>query len=125
MADARRCPVTVPQGRGRFEMSYGNGRLRVELWPRGVIAVGSNYVDHLGRVSMKFPWWRRVRGHLHITGRRLDAPAPPALARVPGGYGPIGFQSSAVTFPTDGCWRVTGSVGRASLSFVTFVIKRK
>jgi len=29
-----------------------------------------------------------------------------------------------VIFPTEGCWKVTGTVGRASLSFVTFVLKR-
>jgi hypothetical protein len=29
-----------------------------------------------------------------------------------------------VTFPTEGCWRVTGKVGRVTLTFVTFVIKK-
>jgi len=28
-----------------------------------------------------------------------------------------------VIFPTEGCWQVTGRVGRADLTFVTFVIK--
>jgi len=74
---------------------------------------------------MKFPWWRMVRGRLQITGRRLDAPAPPLLAYVPDGYGPIGFQATGVKFPTEGCWEVTGTVGQANLTFVTFVIKRE
>jgi hypothetical protein len=30
-----------------------------------------------------------------------------------------------VTFPAEGCWKVTGTVGHASLTFVTNVIKRK
>jgi hypothetical protein len=124
MARADRCPVTIPRARGPAEGTYRDGRLRVALWPRGVIAVGPAYVDRSGRVVMKFPWWRRVSGRLHITGRRLDGPSPPALARVPFGYGRIGFQSSAVTFPREGCWEVTGTVGRTRLTFVTFVIKR-
>lgn len=39
-------------------------------------------------------------------------------------YGGIGFQPSGVTFPAQGCWEMTGTVHRASLRFVTFVIKK-
>jgi hypothetical protein len=73
---------------------------------------------------MKFPWWRMVTGRLQLSGRRLDATAPPAMTDVPGGYGPTGFQATSVTFPTQGCWQVTGRADHASLSFVTFVIER-
>ena len=51
--------------------------------------------------------------------------APPLIAHVPGGYGPTGFQASGVTFPTEGCWMVSGTVGRTTLTFVTFVIERR
>jgi hypothetical protein len=94
------------------------------LWPHGVIAASGGFVDRLGRVGMKFGWWRKVPGRLHITGRRLDAPAPPLQADVPAGYGATGFQPSGLTFPTEGCWEVTGTVHPASLTFVTFVIKK-
>jgi hypothetical protein len=117
--------VTVPNGVPPAGGTHGNGKLRVGgLWPRGVIAAGPNHVDTRGRVRMKFPWWRMVRGRLRITGRRLDGPSGPLVGHVPTGYGPIGFQATGVTFPTEGCWKVTGTVGRTSLSFVTFVIKR-
>jgi len=33
----------------------------------------------------------------------------------------IRFWSSSVTFPTEGCWSVTGLVGRVRLSFVVFI----
>jgi hypothetical protein len=33
----------------------------------------------------------------------------------------IRFWSSSVSFPTEGCWRVTGVVGRVRLSFVVLV----
>jgi hypothetical protein len=127
MADAKRCPVTVPRGTGPADGSFGNGKLRVGgLWPHGVVAVDprSDFVDSQGRVRMKFPWWRMTRGALSITAHRLDMPAPPAQVDVPDGYGLTGFQASAVTFPTDGCWQLTGAAGQASLTFVTFVIKR-
>jgi len=105
-------------------MTYGNGKLRVGLWPRGIIAVGPVYIDRQGRVRMKFPWWRMVPGRLRITGRRLDGTAAELHGYVPDGYGPTGFQASEVTFPTEGCWQMTGMVGQASLTFVTYVIKR-
>jgi hypothetical protein len=135
MAQAKDCPVTLPGHPGPsgptanqlfgWGASYGDGKLWVGgLWPHGIIAVGHGFVDHHGRVGMKFGWWRGVPGRLQITGRRLDAPAPPVRSDVPNGYGAKGFQASGVIFPTEGCWEVTGSVHRTPLSFVTFVIKR-
>lgn len=59
-----------------------------------------------------------------VTGRRLDAPAPPLRADVPAGYGRTGFQASGVSFRTEGCWEVTGKVRQTTLTFVTFVIKQ-
>ena len=70
-------------------------------------------------------WWRAATGTLEITGRRLDAPAPPARAHVPDGYGDTGFQASGVDFPTEGCWEVTGTLLTTRLTFVTFVIKKR
>ncbi|HEX8860851.1 MAG TPA: hypothetical protein VGC06_17500 [Actinomycetes bacterium] len=65
-----------------------------------------------------------VPGKLRITGRRLDAAAPPARGFVPDGYGQAGFQASGVTFPTEGCWQVTGKLGSTTLTFVTFVVRQ-
>lgn len=93
------------------------------LWPDGVLAVGSDFVEDDGSIGMKFGWWRVAPGELTITGRRLDVSAPPLHADVPEGYGEDGFQATGVFFPTEGCWEVTGSVGRSTLTFVTFVIE--
>jgi hypothetical protein len=98
---------------------YTNGRLWTVLSPDGTIR---ERPQRDGSIEMKFPWWREVRGRLRITGRRLDAPAPTLRARIPGGYGPTGFQSSAVIFSTEGCGKVTGTAGQATLAFVTLVI---
>ena len=124
MADARDCPVTIPKGKAPSAGRYGDAKLSVTLWPHGVITAGGAYVTRRGKIRMKFPWWRGVRGRLRITGHRIDASAPPLRTQVPHGYGRTGFQASGVTFPTEGCWRVTGSVGSTRLTFVTFVIRR-
>jgi hypothetical protein len=135
MADAGRCPRTRPST-GPPEVSpdaffgwgasYGNGELWVGgLGPDGVIAAGPDFVEPDGAVGMKFGWWRAASGDLRISGRRLDATAPPLRGDVPDGYGPTGFQASGVHFPTEGCWEVTGDLGQATaLTFVTFVIKQ-
>ena len=77
---------------------------------------GPGLVLEDGSLSMKFPWWRGVKGKLTIAGRRLDGSVPPLRARIPDGYGDIGFQATALIFPTEGCWEVTGKVGDTSLT---------
>jgi hypothetical protein len=72
---------------------------------------------------MKFGWWRRLKGPLTVQGRRLDGQAPAMRSSIPDGYGETGFQSTALIFPTPGCWEVTGRVGAGSLTFVTLVVK--
>jgi hypothetical protein len=87
------------------------------------VLIAPKDVQSDGALAMKFFWWRGVHGALTIEGKRLDAPAPPLRSRIPEGYGDIGFQSSAIIFPTEGCWQVTGKVGASSLTFVTRVVK--
>lgn len=143
---ARNCPKTIPShyphaalaagafpakpatavivGLGAGTFAYGNGRLWVTLNMPGVLVASAGMVSPDGSISWKFPWWRMVEGQLTITGRRLDAPAPPLMSRVPSGYGNIGFQASGVTFPSEGCWQVTGKTANTSLTFVTVVITK-
>ena len=135
MAGARRCPVTIGRPVPRTvwwrdllfgsDSAYGNGSLWVGgLWRNGVVILTQDDVGPDGRLSMKFGWYRLANGYLTITGRRLDASAPPASGLTfPGSYGLTGFNASGVIFPTEGCWQVTGRVGRVALTFVTFVIK--
>ena len=133
MAGARHCPVTighpVPSSEPWREQLFGWGSARGSgslgvggLWPHGVVIITPDDVEPDGRLGMKFGWYRLTSGFLTITGRRLDAPAPPASG-LTSGYGLTGFNASGVNFPTEGCWQVTGRVGRVTLTFVTFVIK--
>ena len=123
------CNVTRANGQGTFleGMSpglHGNAMISTGLWPDGTVVFrpgGPGFVATDGALSMKWGWYRGVRGQLRIEGRRLDEPAPPLRAEIPAGYGDFGFQSSALIFPTPGCWEVTGHVGTASLTFVTLV----
>ncbi len=131
-ADAGACPVTKP-GEAPSEIgerlfgsasAFGNSELWVGgLGADGVIAADSRFVESDGSIGWKFGWWRVVPGTLTITGRRLDAPAPPLRAAVPDGYGQQGFQASGVYFSTEGCWEVSGTVGSSELTFVTFVLR--
>jgi hypothetical protein len=113
----------IPPGQadnpGASEATYhGNGRLWTALYPEGII----QRPRRDGSMREKFPWWRAGRGRLVITGHRLDGRARQLRARVPAGYGPTGFQATALIFPSGGCWSVTGAAGGASLTFVTLVV---
>jgi hypothetical protein len=118
------CPVTIQNdiGTGR---RYGDWQLSTVLWEKGEFIFrpgGSGFVTPDGAVGIKYPWWRGVRGTLHIEGRRLDGPAGPLRSEFVD-YGTTGFQASYVIFPTPGCWEVTGRAGDARLTFVTRIVK--
>jgi len=133
------CSVTLPRKAplppneaGTFFGSgaaHGNGALYVGgLWPDGTIVFepggpGFRYPD--GSLDMKFGWYRGrgLRGKLSIHGKRLDGSAPPSRASIPEAYADTGFQATGVSFPTEGCWEVTGEVGQTRLTFVTRVVK--
>ena len=94
------------------------------LGPDGVIVASDALINRNGSIGWKYGWWRKAAGDLTITGRRLDASAPPLKSDVPNGYGNIGFQASGVTFPSVGCWQVTGKTSHTILTFVTLVISK-
>jgi hypothetical protein len=87
-----------------------------------VIVATDGLINSDGSINWKYGWWRKAVGNLTITGRRLDAAAPPLKSDVPDGYGNIGFQASGVTFPSAGCWQVTGKTDHTALTLVTLVV---
>lgn len=120
------CQVTTPNGNTPpgekpSKTWHGNGALWISLWA-SVIAPRPELIRSDGSVELKFGWWRGIPGTLTIEGRRLDGPGPPLGASVPTGYEPTGFQPSGITFPSEGCWEITGRVGDSALSVVVLVI---
>jgi hypothetical protein len=124
-----RCPVTQPGREFGEGFNYGSEKtLGVALWPKGALPAGrlpdgGSYAEIRpdGSIWTKLGWWRGNAGKLRVEGERIDASAPPLRAEVPDGYGSTGFQPSGLTFPTTGCWRITGAVGDARLAFVVRV----
>jgi hypothetical protein len=129
------CAVTLPATKsvasfGPRGFNYGTTRLRAQLWKGGKLVAGilpgggaMAIVNEDGSIDAKQGWWRGVPGTLAITGHRLDRPGRPLRASVPGGYGATGFNPAGLTFPSTGCWKVTGRVGSVRLSYVVKVTK--
>ncbi len=117
----------TPPGEKHSQYHHGNGFIWTGLWPKGRVTFssgGPGEVLRNGAMSMKWWWWwRGVAGRLVITGRRVDAPGAPLRADIPEGYGESGFQATALIFPSEGCWEVSGSIGEKELKFVTLVVK--
>jgi len=128
------CDVTVPNGivAGALKQkrwSHGNSLLSVGpfgLWPDGTVEFkpgGAGFTTPDGRLGMKFGWTRGVPGGLNVSGRRLDAVAPPLTYEVKDGYGDVGFQPSYLLFSAPGCWEVSAQVGERLDSRIVFVTK--
>jgi hypothetical protein len=100
-----------------------NESLNVNLPAKFVFRPGGpGFVDADGALGMKVGWERKKKGHLQVSGRRIDASAPPARAYIYD-YGDIGFQPIYLVFPTPGCWEITDEVSGGRLTFVTLVEK--
>ena len=81
--------------------------------------------------TQKVFWWRKgyfwkeePEPKLTVTGRRLDAPAPPLNVLEATNAFAEDIQSAmlvGVEFPTLGCWEIVGRYAGSELSFVIFV----
>jgi hypothetical protein len=114
----RSCPVTT----GR----YGNGVLSVDA--RGGVLTRPREPD--GTLFDKLGWLPRkgFTGTLAVRGERLDGPGRMNVLGVNWGYSfapgraPRGSWASAVKFPSEGCWRITGRVRDVALTYVVRVV---
>ena len=83
--------------------------------------------DPPGSIATKLYWFASVDGLLKVEGERLDAASPPMVVhRVNRGQssswrGPT--WATPVTFPSEGCWRLTARLGDVSLSYVLEVTR--
>src|SRR5580704_4016886 len=122
------CHVTTTNGivagsSERNEGSYGNALLSVGpfgLWPYGTVVFkpgGAGFQTKEGALGMKFGWTRGIRGKINVTGRRIDADAPPLRFETnqANDVHSTGFLASYLLFSTPGCWEVTAQHGGAEL----------
>lgn len=130
VASPAACPVTQPNEKAppRHRRGwYGNEWLSTSLymWSDGPVVI----VPDDGRIAadgtihgMKWHWYRYVPGELTVEGRRLDAPSAPLVVHGGSGLSDRGFLAKSLTFPSAGCWEITGRVAGHELTFVTLVI---
>lgn len=107
---------------------FGTDELWTVLPPKGV---WSDLPHNPGGYTQKVVWWRKgyvwtkePEPKLMVTGRRIDAPAPPLkVSKATNAYAAdIGSAMMVgVDFPTPGCWEITGRYADAELSFVVWV----
>lgn len=103
----------------------GNG-LWTALPADGVWSALPRHADGYGQ---KLFWWREgfvvgQEGPLTVTGRRLDAAAPPLLVSSPTNASTPEYGDGmlvGVGFPTLGCWEITGRYADAELTYVVWV----
>lgn len=136
------CPVTTAAKQASFQAPkpyspdapwggmfwYGTDNLWTALPTDGVWAALPNNPEGY---TQKIFWWSdlyvlkdELEPALEVTGRRLDAEAPPLKT-----YGATNASASdigdamltGVDFPTLGCWEVTGRYRESELTFVVWV----
>ena len=133
------CPGTRPThrvppgaGLGRAGFNFGGPYLRAHIgWRSGTLTAGvlpdggaTATIDEDGSIHLKQGWWRGLSGPLVITGRRLDAYAPPLRVEMSlASYGNRGFVPAGLVFPTGGCWRVEGRLASARLTYTVRIVK--
>jgi hypothetical protein len=113
------CPVS---GEGR----YGNGLLSTMLPEDGILRTRED-PDGL---FQKLGWLphRPFPDTLTVRGERLDSPGRMRVLGVNWGYSIVdgqrqrGSWASAVKFPSEGCWRLSGRVEDVTLSYVVQVV---
>ena len=130
------CPVTKPSDRplvapppyraiGGYAFWFGTDRLWTILSSRGTSGQGEKSFWF----SQEWSHYRRwipdeIAMKLTITARRLDAPTPPPEIWA----GPTfnrdwkAFMLGGISFPTSGCWEITGHYEDAEVQFVVWVV---
>jgi hypothetical protein len=116
---------TVPGG-----FWFGTDKLWVALPASGTWALG-HYRPADSAFRQKLFWYRKgynalaePRPKLTVTGKRIDATAPPLDVDSPNGAWTSAnrfFMTVGLNIPTVGCWEITGKYRDDDLSFVVWV----
>lgn len=127
----RTCPRTLPppleMSGGPFPSGewYGSESLAVLLKPGGVwkgMGAEHRYRDKLAWWSYGFDPSLEPRPALVVTGKRLDAEAPPAIvSQATNMYFDGWAMLVMIELPSRGCWEISGDYLGQTLSFVVEV----
>jgi hypothetical protein len=108
---------------------FGTDKLWTALPASGSWALG-HYSPTDSDFRQKMLWYRkgfnphRERPKLTLTGKRIDAPAPPLGVDGPNAAWTSekdSFMTVGLNFPTIGCWELNGKYGSDKLRFVVRV----
>ena len=111
---------------GGSDFFFGTSKLWVIVHPhQHPPLVAKGYRQKIAWWSEGFEYRPGVHPALEITGKRLDGSAPPLLTDddINGSYrDDMGsFIMSGVSFPTRGCWEITGKLQGTELKWVVSV----
>jgi hypothetical protein len=91
------------------------------IWASAWWSDGDDLPLPVSEEGIKLGWFRPAGATLEISGERIDGSAPALDAHVPCCY-PTRFQATGLTFPEEGCWRISAAAGGESLEFVVQVV---
>jgi hypothetical protein len=104
---------------------FGTDRLWIAPPEDGTWTGLGHYTPIDPTFRQKMQWWRQGYDYrtepqpkLKVTGKRLDAPAPPLMAEASNVAGPKPSMMVGMNFPTLGCWEITGHYEGDELTFV-------
>jgi hypothetical protein len=133
------CPVTKPPNppfvppkpfpeadRGTFYVGTPKLWVRVYVHPdgvwRGLPLWPEGYREKIVWFSEGYIAKADPQPAIEISGRRLDAKAPPLVVTgANGSWTSVDFIMSGVNFPTVGCWEIAGRFRGAEVKFVVQV----
>ncbi len=121
-------PGSSAPGFGR--VWYGSEKLAVLISVDGHWLVQSaerNYFDKLWWWRKGYVWREETSPNLIVIARRLDGDAPDVrVDRTTNALvaNDVSLMLNGLSFPTAGCWEVTGTYRETSLTFVTLVGER-
>jgi hypothetical protein len=109
---------------------FGTDRLWISPPEDGTWRGLGHYTPNDPTFRQKMQWWRQgydyhtePKPKLKVTGKRLDATAPPLMAEANNVIGPPPSMMVGMNIPTLGCWEITGHYEDDELTFVVWLSK--
>src|SRR5713101_4132241 len=109
---------------------FGTDRLWISLPEDGTWRGLGHYTPTDPSFRQKMQWWRQgydyhtePKPKLKLTGKRLDAQAPPLTAEANNVVGRLPSMMVGINIPTLGCWEITGHYEDDALTFIVWLSK--